>query len=291
MNERILSQVKISMLDYPTKILLSKQRKAKHFKQTDYLKKMPEKYRNVRYTYDRGILIDRYTKLPVVSNPGTVGTEKYQMISGNEMFARVHESIRYRVVEHLKTYFKAQITLWLSENKLLPLKEVYFKNPIHISMSVENQFGVGNWDVDNLWIYHKCFYDSLSDMKMISNDNVIHIRKGGSTEFIPILPGNIPKMTFHIDEIEIQPSMFSLTLVEDSKVDLNEILIGDLRIHLGTGKKKIVYGAAQKAIRKAMYHCLNHNITAIISKELFERYEKFFECFPEHRVKLIKSAS
>ena len=287
MNERVLSHLRVVMKDYPTKVLISKERRAKYFSIKDKAK-LPLKYTTEDYKFKvtkQGIrLINVRTGELVIKNPGTAGKERYQVISGNEMFARTHERIRDKVVKSMKEYFRGEIIRTIA--LLPPGTARTFQNSVHISMQLYTQFGVANWDVDNLWIYHKTFYDTLAEMKLINNDNILWVRKGGGTEFIPIKEGETPRMEFFITEVESEAVPFGLHLRESINLAPGEIQVIDGTILLGTGRKKIIYGAAQKAIRRAMYYCLNNFYNAHVSKDTHATYKKFFECFAEHRVAL-----
>lgn len=283
--KKVVSHLKVTINSYPTRVLISKSRRTKYFKEGD--KKIPEKYKNRRYEFipqKQGsklvkLLTDMVSLEPIVKNPKAAGTERYQVINGNEMFARSHEQIRNKVVNHLKDVFAANIAA---------AGEVTFEKPVKISMIMRTQFGQATWDVDNMWIYHKCFMDALTDAGVIKNDNVIHVRRAGGTEFIPIREEETPSMEFNIFTTDDDPfSSAGKTFVFTQEGKAGEIKVTDTQIIISIGKKKVIYGAVKDGIRKAMFYCLNNFTTALIHRKDKVEYGSFFDCFEEHRIPVI----
>ena len=55
-----------------------------------------------------------------------------------------------------------------------------------------------NWDLDNLWIYNKCFQDALKEVGVIPDDNIRYITSSAAPRFIPISREEDRKMVFII---------------------------------------------------------------------------------------------
>ena len=285
--------LKVAIPNYLTRVKLTEGRRKKYWEESKK-DSLPKKFQTPYHIWKKGRLYDTITKDFVAKNAKFVDEPRYQQISGNEIYARMHESKRIKIVTQLKDHFKEHIAKAMGDLPGAMTKYPFFKNPVAVRMEVFTQFGVANWDVDNMWIYHKCFLDSLTDLGVIPEDNVLHVRQAGQTTFRPILEHTMPLMVFYIDELEFHYADETLNIAEDKTLELGEIEVvkamsGISTIMLGTGKKKVIFGAAKKAIRKSMYLCLNNNKTAVVTEALHKKYENFFECFAEHRVQLIKT--
>jgi hypothetical protein len=58
--------------------------------------------------------------------------------------------------------------------------------------------GVGNWDLDNLWIYNKCMQDVLVDTGVLAEDNVMYVTAAAAPEFYPVDNEDDRKLVFKI---------------------------------------------------------------------------------------------
>jgi hypothetical protein len=153
----------------------------------------PKKYDpalHSRYIWKDGKVFDTETKHFLVSNEASSKVPRYQAVSGNEIM-RVHERKRMKVVEALKEQFKEHLP-GAGSAMFPPL-------PWKISMKMYSPVGKANFDVDNFWIYHKCFMDCLQDQGIIPNDSVEYIPKAGGTEFFHIPEETESKMIFIIE--------------------------------------------------------------------------------------------
>lgn len=286
--------LKVTIPNYLTRVKLTEGRRKKYFEEDpiadsppELNNKIPVKYRTRQYIWYKGYLLDTKTNEYVVKNAEKADEPRYQQINGNKIYARMHESKRVKIVTELKNYFKRHIYESMIDVDSNPKKFV-FLNPVSVKMTVYTQYGVANWDADNMWIYHKCFLDSLKDLSIVRDDNVLHVKQTGQTTFVAIKEGQTPIMEFMIEELEFHYSANTISLFESPETEIGEIQVLADSIFLGTGKKKVIYGAAKKAVRKAMYHCLNNFKSAVVTEDLHKKYENFFECFVEHRVGLIK---
>ena len=59
---------------------------------------------------------------------------------------------------------------------------------------------IPKWDVDNLWIWIKCFQDTLVEMGMIDDDNCKIIPNSGEIEFIPVEDFEDRKLVFELSK-------------------------------------------------------------------------------------------
>jgi hypothetical protein len=269
--------IKVTILNYLRKVKISDSRMPQYYGLRD---KLPEKYQNnKRYVWRKNakteiLLYDSQTRQFVISNPNSVGTPSYQAIAGNEIYARMHERKRMKVIDALKAQFKENL-------RNVDIPQDYF--PLSVSMELRAQFGYAEWDLDNLWIYHKCFLDSLTDLGIIEDDNVLYIRQAGQTTFIPIREGETPSMTFiftkapEVNENE-KIRGYPLTLYEaEGKAGDVEYDLLHSKVTMFTGKKRVIYGAAKKCIREIMLHCLNNFKTLFVKNSTYERYKAFFD--------------
>lgn len=266
--------IKVTIPNYLRKVKLSESRRPQYFGLRDEL---PEKYKEKRYVWRKNskaeiLLFDSLKREFVIANPNSAGTPSYQAIAGNEIYARMHERKRMKIVEALKNDFKRN----LIEQKI-QISDDYF--PISVSMEIYSPYGYADWDVDNLWIYHKCFLDSLTDLGIIPDDNILSVREAGRTRFIPIVEKEAPRMVFTINKVE-EPTRgrYPLTVRESNEGEPGTIKLspdgGEALIF--TGKKKILFGAAKKCVRSVMLHALNNFKTVFVSKGTYERYKTFF---------------
>jgi hypothetical protein len=182
-----------------------------YFEWKDRLK-LPKKYQNsARYIWERSKLskfanafdglrlYDRETKTYVVKNSVSVSRPRMQSIAGNEFFPGLNEHVRMRVVEHLKAEFQRHFPTSLG-----------LEYPIMIYQELHTVPRYANWDLDNLWIYAKCFQDALVEHLQIvekyseivdglpkiksrikkygvlPNDNIKYITLPPAPRFIPV---------------------------------------------------------------------------------------------------------
>lgn len=279
--------LKVEIPNYLTRLQVSKAARAKYWG-IDDKDKIPQKYQTPQYGWKSGKLFDTYTEELVMKNPKAAGNPRFVTIAGNEIM-RMHQAVWAKLVLQLKQHFEQHI-----KDQIPPMGHG-LAGPVSIQMTLYRSFGLANDDMDNLWFYHKCFNDAFVDVGIIANDNIIHVRQSGQTTFVPIREGETPRMEFLICEVDMteeRNQSTPVTLVQDFKIEPGDIKIeriGEMDyIRLGVGRKKIIFGAAKNAIRKAMYHCLNNFKTPMVDKELYSMYDNFFTCFAEHRITIIK---
>jgi Holliday junction resolvase RusA-like endonuclease len=272
--------IKVTILNYLRKVKFSDSRRPQYFTLKD---KLPEKYeKDKRYVWRKNpkgeiYLYDSREKVFVVANPNSVGTPSYQAIAGNEIYARMHERKRMKIVEALKNDFKRHLI-----EQRIQLSDDYF--PLSVSMELRSQYGYADWDLDNLWIYHKCFLDSLTDLGIIPDDNVLYIRQAGQTNFFPITEYEKPSMTFILEKSDLpkhprKVDPMPLNIRESNEGEAGTVDFNGLtgQAVMFTGKKKILFGAAKKCVREVMLHALNNFKTVFVPNTIYTRYSQFFK--------------
>ena len=170
----------------------------------------------------------------VIKNAKSHDKPRYQMIAGNELYAKMHERKRIAVMEALHEHFEEHIR---NQMEVRPLNF-----PVRITMELYRNFGQANWDTDNMWVYHKAFLDTMRDCGYLPEDSVIYVRESGGTKFIPIKDHETPTMIFVIEEIQDVDRSKTLFFFESSAGKPGDICVKDEQIIFYTGKKKLIYG-------------------------------------------------
>ncbi len=264
--------IRVIIPNYLRRVKLSEARRPKYY---FFGGELPDKFKTERYSWrKRGkikCLYDNEEGQFVLKNAKSAGTPNYQTIAGNEIYARMHERKRMLIVHSLKDHFKEHISKQIESIS----EDLY---PLSISMELHAPFGYADWDVDNLWIYHKCFLDSLKDLKLIPDDNILYVRQAGQTSLVPTT--GTPTMIFRIAEAphECAPPMSNLLNVEESSEgEPGEVSINGNLATIYTGKTKVLFGAAKKAIRSVMTYALNNFCTVLMHEQMYSRYKEFFD--------------
>jgi hypothetical protein len=182
--------LKIELPEYILRVKISEKRRTKYYTTKS---KIPKKYS--KYKFDRkGILVDPLGN-KIISNPRAQGTPSWTKISGQAFYSGFgHSSLRAKIVKEMKIYFiKA-----LKEFKPIDINQF----PIQIHWDLYQTIGAANWDLDNLWIYNKCFQDALVEAGIIPEDNITYITKSAAPEFYPVESEDDRKMVFKITKEE-----------------------------------------------------------------------------------------
>lgn len=191
--------LEITIPEYITKVKLSEKRQAKYYN-VKGKKKIPDKYLKdkKRYLIDGGGFIrDKFTGNKVIANSRSVGTPKYSKINGQAFYSGFGSfAVRMAIVAGIKNFFKPFL------RGIPPITEY----PVQFEMELHAPIEEGNWDLDNLWIYTKCFQDMLTDMKILVDDNIQFVTKPAAPEFFPVKTMEERKIVFKIykDDRNIQ---------------------------------------------------------------------------------------
>lgn len=172
----------ITIPEFITHVKLSNKRRAKYYTKKS---KIPKKYKELKFK--NGFLVDVDGK-KVVSNPRSVGTPKLKKINGQEIYSGMPHHMRAKIVKTIKDFYKKHL------KNIDPVDSF----PIQIEMELHAPIEVGNWDLDNLWIYNKCFQDALTDLGIIPDDNIQYITKPASPLFFPVENMEDRKLVYRI---------------------------------------------------------------------------------------------
>jgi aspartyl/asparaginyl beta-hydroxylase (cupin superfamily) len=173
------NEITITIPGYIRKVLLSKSRNKKFYEKGK--KKLPKKYQDIKkYGYkaiklpngqSKVRLVLLQTNEPVISNPRSVGTEKWKVINGQSIYnGQVHTFERAKMINAIKDSFRP----YLKDIKPItqcPVKITYIFHDDFLSDARTERK-----DLDNhAFVYGKCFQDLLVDEGILPDD---------STEFV-----------------------------------------------------------------------------------------------------------
>lgn len=189
--------MEITIPEYITKVALSESRRPVYYSLHGKRKPPKKLLKSKLYTVDKqGYLRYRPTGDKVVANSKVVGTPKFQKINGQDFYSGFGSHFeRIKIVAGIKNFCRPFV------QHLPPVMEF----PVQLEMELHTIIGEGNWDLDNLWIYTKCFQDLLVECGIIPDDNIQFISKPAAPEFYPIPTEDKRKLVFKIykDERDI----------------------------------------------------------------------------------------
>jgi len=189
----------IIIANYIQVAVLSQKRRAKY-----YLKgsELPKRIKSPVFD-DKDRLLDK-SGVPLVRNIRTVGTPKLEQINGQKIYAAtIPPYIRSTMVKQIKESFIPLV------REQLPIEAKDF--PVKITMSLYRPTLAGDWDLDNLWIYIKCFLDVLVSQGIIPDDSIRYISCSPGIDYVPVRTEAERKMIFRIEKdtrIEIANAQF-----------------------------------------------------------------------------------
>jgi hypothetical protein len=138
---------------------------------------------------------------PILCNPKKVGTPKYYLINGQDIYSgQLREFARGHVMEEIKKCYYPYI-------KDLPVIVDYpIKIKCELHDTVKNFYNskmdspIGQpWDIDNyVYPYMKAFPDLLVREGKIRNDDRLHLPSSIGVDFVPIKNHNDRKLVFII---------------------------------------------------------------------------------------------
>ena len=178
----------ITIPKYIKHVVLSKKRRAKYYTKKS---KIPKKYQGLPFN-NKGILVDKLGN-PVIANPRVVGTPRLKKVNGQDFYKGTDSPhIRSKVVNEIKSFLKPFV------KGIEPITTY----PVQIKLEMHDVIGVGNWDLDNLWIYNKCMQDVLVDTGVLAEDNVMYVTAAAAPEFYPVDNEDDRKLVFKIYQDE-----------------------------------------------------------------------------------------
>lgn len=177
----------IEIPQYIKYVQLSKKRRAKYYLRTSK-KKLPKKYADLKFN-KKGILVHK-DGTPVIANPRSMGTPRLKKINGQEIYSGMPYHMRSKIVRAIKDSFSEIL------KKVEPVTEF----PVQLTMELHDEIGNGDWDLDNLWIYNKCFQDALVENGVLPSDSIKYITKPATPEFFPVKDQSERKLVWRIYE-------------------------------------------------------------------------------------------
>ena len=137
-------------------------------------------------------------------------------INGQRLYTGVNHYLRSKIVREIHKFVKNYIPSDLDISHMLPIRiKLEFHSPINygnVQMRKDNNGTyrvmwkkpddnfVPKWDVDNQWIWGKCFNDMLTELKIIPDDNVSIIKAAGEVEFFEVENFEDRKLVFVISK-------------------------------------------------------------------------------------------
>lgn len=193
--------IRLTVPGYITRVQTSAARQPKYFKRTS---KLPKKYQDAtRYQFGvDGLLFDLTTNQRVIANLASVGTPGSKPINGQHFYKGFATPFdRIKVVTGIKDFLRPFV-------QTLPV----LSGPLRLDVELHQDPGVANWDLDNLWIYNKCFQDLLTEseypvgtgkkqflmrvLPRIQDDSIRFITKAPGIEFTPVSDEKDRKLVF-----------------------------------------------------------------------------------------------
>lgn len=180
----------IEIPEYITHVKLSSARKTVYY--NIYGKRKPPKslLKKDKYKITKdGYLIDKDTGLKIVANYRSVGKPKFEKINGQDFYSGFGSPFtRNTMVKEIKAFFSKHV------KDLPPIVQF----PIQFECELHTTIDNADWDLDNLWIYTKCFQDVLVEHKIIPDDNIQFVTKPAAPEFFPIKDTKNRKLVYTI---------------------------------------------------------------------------------------------
>jgi len=181
--------IELTIPEYITHVQLSKARKAKYWRRKDE-SKLPKKYMDrKKYKWNKeGYLVLFPGGQKVIANPKSAGTPRYLKINGQSIYSgNMRPMVRAKVVNAIKDFFRTY-------TDTIPKQQV----PIRLECDIYAPLAAKNWDLDNQWIYHKCFIDALVASEVIFDDNVMFVTQSPGFRYFPVDEPEQRKLVYRI---------------------------------------------------------------------------------------------
>lgn len=174
----------ITIPEYITHVELSKTRRPKYYTKGS---KIPNKYSSYKKYDIKGRLLDNAGD-PVIANPALVNKPRMLKINGQQLYSgNMNAMVRSKVVSVIKDFMKGHIPSGLK----LPY-------PIYVRADLYTPMAAKNWDLDNQWIYHKCFLDALVAEECLPDDNIMFVTEAPAFRYFPVDTLEERKIVYHI---------------------------------------------------------------------------------------------
>ena len=173
MDTPITLMITIEIPNYLTHVQLTKGRRPKYYTKGTHI---PKKYQKYKSFDSKGRLLDD-NKKPLIANPASVNKPRIKKINGQELYSgNMPPHLRSKVVACIKESFVPYL------KKVKPVQDF----PIRLEAELHTVPGTWGWDLDNQWIYHKCFQDALVAQGIIPDDNIYFITQAPSFSYCPV---------------------------------------------------------------------------------------------------------
>jgi|TARA_R110000744_G_scaffold5036_1_gene17732 hypothetical protein len=174
----------IEIPQFIKKVMVAKARRIKYYKKGG---KIPKKYANNKFD-NKGRMINSDGD-HVVANPRTIGTARYLTINGQQLYnARMSPHMRSKIVNAVKESYMPYV------KNVKPIKKL----PVAISLDFYDTTRQANWDLDNQWLYGKCFQDLIVKLGILPDDDIKYITQASAPRFFPVDTEEERKLIFHI---------------------------------------------------------------------------------------------
>lgn len=170
--------------EYITHVELSKSRRPKYYNRKQ---KVPKKYAKFRKYDLKGRLLGADGE-PIIANAGVVNKPRLLKINGQQLYSgNMNAMVRSKVVNVIKDFMHTFV-------KDLPSLAV----PVRIESDLYAPLAAKNWDLDNQWIYHKCFLDALVKADVLPDDNVMFVTQAPAFRYFPVDTPEERKIVYRI---------------------------------------------------------------------------------------------
>lgn len=139
------------------------------------------------YTY----LYNAKTDKRFVANKRSAGTPNYQIIGGNHVISANNSFIKKYIKDGLKEFYKPLL------KNVKPFKDSDYPMIVQWDIYTTPDRNGNEFDLDNLWVYRKYFFDSLTDLGIIKDDSISYITSLGGPSLIPVDTWDERKFKIH----------------------------------------------------------------------------------------------
>ena len=288
-----MSQI-VTIKEYIQRVKVADKRRPTYYREGD---RIPAKYRTCNFRRQKNgqkALYDELNQMFIIKNAKVAGKPRYINIRGNILYAGMHERIRMKMIAAIKDNFRPHVR----KLNRIPL----WQFPIQIDAMLYAKPEETNWDLDNLWIYIKCFQDLLIEYQIIPDDSVKYITKAPGFELFPVQKLEQRKMVFQINQdmrnitthvmfrtepvpqmrIKKQyasPSPAIYLVVGDMKAGTSNIEPDGFhyRCSIGIGKKLLRYEEFTSALKSVKYWAIQYNASVVIDNEMGREFSNYDE--------------
>lgn len=212
--------ITITIPKFAREIKVTNARRAKYYHESENI---PKKYQNSDYNWllhkGKTVLCNLITKEPVIKNPTTAGTPRFETINGNDLWSGAKR-------DDYKDIFKASIQVWFWECiKLLNLEKTNLNESLY-PLQIELIFYTykEEQDLDNLdlW-YRKCFLDAIQDVYTFKETprKLIETRfiRNDNTKIVKSIHSDHHDCKFGEDKLVIKINTCNNTVIDYNKED------------------------------------------------------------------------